>query len=693
MFLRIFLLMFFSWINLANAWYFPVHALIAEEGVVKTPILVKKILSRNYEKLFESENDQSLQLCPNFEAPFFDVTKKIQDKCIPYNTLPAMAGDHSSFPNELKGMLFSPKDKISLGLRIVQGAQDHWDEVLSWENKKPSDATKKSFIRKLDIFLTMVDPDYLSRAQGGTTHFAPADEAYPKVMDELTLNGRVDNLLNQFIFHHLRSLQYARLSKYPGKNQSSYRWIAFMEHAFAQHFLEDGFASGHIVMFAPYLTPESDFNRLMRHDYFNRTGLNVSRVRTPISCSYLRLLGDKSVVGIDDPKSVCWTTYGDGFLNNGDGTDLKWAASAIAQTEVLFSMAFEPEIFKPLLNENICKNGMDIDEIFSQINPFNPWNISRETIREKSWTCDNKRFVLKKALDSLNYLEKTPLIGEINANSNKPIPNNTISKKQVGQPFETCLDINEWNIDKDSVEKTQKYCPPKTAINLGKPDANLLAGVLTSMPVSQADKKELFGSDPFSSSLSSQLSVGFPFLANLGSKESVYFGFNFQFGIAYRLEHVIASNPNFGAGELLVGLYNAAQIGRGNPDPITIANFEFRTALFNMGLDYLFNKLYFGIFKEGKPQYKDIVGQFDFTYSWLSGLRYYNQLIQREGKSKLSAWDIEVFTINLPLNDEIRGLERISRIPSQIRLRMGEDIQNNSFMIGLEFAVGFSRSF
>ena len=83
MFLRIFLSMFFSWINLANAWYFPEHALIAEEGVVKTPILVKKILSRNYEKLFESENDQSLQLCPNFEAPFFDVTKKIQDKCIP----------------------------------------------------------------------------------------------------------------------------------------------------------------------------------------------------------------------------------------------------------------------------------------------------------------------------------------------------------------------------------------------------------------------------------------------------------------------------------------------------------------------------------------------------------------------------------------------------------------------------------
>lgn len=692
MLLRIVPIIFFCWINSALAWYFPEHAIIAEEGLQKIPFIAKEILSRNYKQLL---NNDSPLLCPNIDAPFFDITKKVQDNCIPYNTLPAMAGDHSSLPMELKNQLYSSKEKGSLGLRIVQGSQDHWKEVLSLDDKNPSEARKKTFIRKLDIFLTMVDDDYLKRAAGSTTHFAPADEIYPKVLSDLVNNGRVDNLLNQFIFHHLRSLQYARLSRYSSKDQSSYRWIAFMEHAFAIHFLEDGFASGHIVMFDPYLTPESDFNRLMRHDYFNRNGLNVSRVRSPLSCSYFRLLGDKSVVGIDDPNSVCWTTYGDGFLKKTDGYDLKWASGAIAQTETLFAMAFEPDAFKPLLNKDICTNKkeLDLEEVFFNINPFHPWNIGRESIREKSWTCDKKQFVLKKALDSLNYLEKTPLIGEINANSNKIIPINTISKKQVGQPFEVCQEINEWNIDKDSVDNTQKYCPPKSAINLGKPDASLLTGILTSMPVSQADKKELFGSDPFSSSLSSQLSVGFPFLANLGSQESVYFGFNFQFGISYRLEHVIASNPNFGAAEFLVGVYNAAQIGRGNPDPITIGNLEFRTALFNMGLDYLFNKIYFGIFKEGKPKYEDIVGQFDFTYSWLSGFRYYNQFIAREGKSKLSAWDIEVFTLNLPLNDEIRGLERISRIPSQIRLRMGEDILNKSFMIGLEFAVGFSRSF
>lgn len=142
-----------------------------------------------------------------------------------------------------------------------------------------------------------------------------------------------------------------------------------------------------------------------------------------------------------------------------------------------------------------------------------------------------------------------------------------------------------------------------------------------------------------------------------------------------------------------MGLYNAAQIGRGNPDPLSAGNFEFRTALINFGLNRLFNKIYFGIFKEGKPKYQDIVGQFDFTYSFFNGFRYYTQLIQREGKTKLKAWDIEVFTLNLPLNDEIRGTERISRIPSQIRLRMGEDVNYDAFMIGLEFAVGFSRSF
>lgn len=690
MFLRLSLIIFFAGINSAFAWYFPEHALIAEEALQKTPLLAKEILSKNYKKLI---SDNSSQLCPNIDAPFLDITKEIQDACIPYNTLPAMAGDHSSFPNELKEHLHS-KEKISLGLRIVKGAQDHWREVKSAEEKNPSDARLRSFIRKLDIFLTMVDPDYLTRATGGTTHFAPADEIYPNVLKELTDNGRVDNLLNQFIFHHLRSLQYARLSRLPGKDQSSHRWIAFLEHAFAIHFLQDGFASGHIVMFAPYLTPESDFNRLMRHDYFNRNGLNVSRVRSPISCSYFRLLGDKSIVGIDDPKSVCWTTYGDGFLNKSDGYDLKWASNAVAQVETQFSMAFDPESFQFLLNENICSSNraVDLDEIFSHINPFNPWNIQSATVREKTWTCDQKRFVVKKSLDSLNYLAKTPLIGEINANSNKSIPINTISKKQIGQPFEVCSDVNEWNIDKDSIERTQKYCPPNSAINLGKPDISLLTGSITSMPVPQADKKELFGSDPFSSSLSQQLAIGFPVLA-LPSQDSSYFGFNFQFGISYRLEYVIAENPNFGAAEFLVGLYNAAQISKGNPDPITAANFEFRSALPNFGLDYLFKKIYFGLFKEGKPQYEDIVGQFDFTYSFITGFRYYTQLIEREGKKKLRAWDIEVFTINLPLNDEIRGLERISRIPSQFRLRMGSDVNNDNFMIGIEFTVGFSRSF
>jgi hypothetical protein len=693
MFIRIFPLIFFCLVDSAYPWYFPEHALITEEGVQKTPKIAKDILARNYKKIFDSKNDKLLQLCPNFEAPFLDTRKKNQDMCIPYNTLSALAGDHSNLPEELIDLLYSNKDEISLGLRIVQGTQDHWAEVTHLKNKNPSDARRRSFIRKLDIFLTMIDSGYLTRAEDSNTHFAPADEIYSKVLNDLTVEGRVDNLLNQFILHHLRSLQYARLSKNPGKNQSSYRWIAFLEHAFALHFLEDGFASGHIVMFAPFLTPESNFNQLMRHDFFNRNGLNVSRVRSPLSCSYFRLLGDKSVVGIDDPKSVCWKTYGDGFLNKTDGYDLKWAADAVARTEVLFAIALEPEVFNPLLLEKTCNNQADLNEVFSLINPFQPWSIARETFRKQTWTCENKKFVLKKTLDSLNYLEKTPLIEEINANSNKPIPLKSISKKQVGQPFEPCSEIKDWDIDKDSIVKSKKYCPPKTAINLGKPDVSLLSGVLTTMPVPQADKKEIFGSDPFSSSLSSQLSIGFPFLANLVTEDSIYFGVNFQFGISYRLEHVIADNPNFGAAELLVGLYNAAQIGRGNPDPLTAGNFEFRTALINYGLNSLFNKIYFGIFKEGKPQYKDIVGQFDFTYSFINGFRYYTQLIQREGKTKLKAWDIEVFTLNLPLNDDIRGEERISRIPSQFRLRMGEDVNYNAFMIGIEFAVGFSRSF
>jgi hypothetical protein len=692
--LGMFFFIFFCWIHSGYSWYFPEHALISEEGLRITPNFAKKILDRNYKKLLESKENGGPKLCPNIDAPYFDDTKETQDLCIPYSSLPALAADHSNYPAELKDFLFAKGDEMSLALRIVQGTQDHWKEVHLLELKKQSDAKRRSLIRKLDIFLTIVDPDYLTRAQNHSTHFAPADEIYPKVIKELVENGRVDNLLNQFIVHHLRSLQYARLSKYKTENQAANRWIAFLEHAFAIHFLEDAFAAGHLVMYAPYLTPESNYNRLMRHDYFNRNGLDVSRSRSPLACSYFRLLGEKSMPGIEDPSSVCWVTFGDGFLNKGNGKDLEWAAKTVADVEVSFAMAFEPEEFKRLLNNNICtaNNKDEIEKIFANTNPFNPWNINQDALRVMPWTCEEKGFVIKKKLDSLDYLEKTPLIKEINANSNEPVPN-TISEKQIGQPYEVCVGIKEFKVDPDSVKRTKELCPPKMAINFGKPDISLLTNNLTSMPVSQADKKELLGSDPFSSAVSSQLSIGFPYLTNFGSQASSFIGVNFQFGFSYRLEYVIADNPNFGAAEILAGIYNAAQIGRGNPDPLTIANFEFRSALPNWGIDLLFKKLYFNLFKEGKPKYEDIVGQFSFTYSWLTGFRYYAQLIEREGKGKLYAWDIEVFTINFPLNDEIRGLERISRIPSQLRLRMGADNQTHSFMIGLEFAVGFSRSF
>ncbi len=692
MLLRFILLLFVFWIFPAFSWYFPEHALITEKGLMTAPLTVKKVLSEKYKELVE--NETNLELCPNIDAPFFDITKITQDKCIPYNTLPALASDHSSFPEELKNHLIT-KNGNSLGGRIVQGAQDHWKEVLALDIKNISEAKRRSLIRKLDIFLTMVDSDYINRAENHSSHFAPADEIYSKVIKDLVQDGRIDNLLNQFIVHHLRSLQFARLSNQKGKNQNLYRWIAFLEHAFALHFLQDGFASGHIVMFAPYLTPESNFNRIMRHDYFNRNGLDVSRSKSPLSCSYFRLMGESSIPGIEDPKSVCWTTFGDGFLNKTDGLDFKWAANAVTKMETLFAIALDSNEFKKLLLPDLCLNqkSMDLDEIFSFINPYQPWMIRETNLRLRKWECFDKQFILKKTIDSISYLEKTPQIKEINANTNHPLPSESISKIQVGEPLEECVDSVKEKVDKDSVEKTSKFCPSNKAVNLGKPDVNLLSGIISSMPITQADKKELFGSDPFSSNLSSQLSIGFPILANFISEESVYFGFNFQFGISYRLEHVIADNPNFGAAELLVGIYNAGQIGRGDPNPVTVANFEFRSALPNFGLDYLFNKFYFGLFKEGKPKYNDIVGQFDFTYSFIDGFRYYTQLLQRTGQPSLRAWDIEVFTINLPLNDEIRGLERISRIPSQIRLRMGKDVSSKSFMIGLEFAVGFSRSF
>ena len=112
--------------NSLSAWYYPEHAIIADEALKYLPPQIKKVLARKYRTFAEYNQVEGYQLCHDLSSPFYYKTKKEQKKCIPYSTLAAMAADHSNDVDELKQFLKQSDKTDSIGLQLVRGAQDHW---------------------------------------------------------------------------------------------------------------------------------------------------------------------------------------------------------------------------------------------------------------------------------------------------------------------------------------------------------------------------------------------------------------------------------------------------------------------------------------------------------------------------------------------------------------------------------------
>ena len=464
-----------------------------------------------------------------------------------------------------------------------------------------------------------------------------------------------------------------------------------MEHGFAMHFFQDAFASGHIIMFDNYLTKESDYSRLMRHDYFNRTGVPVTKMLTPISCSYSRMMKDAKY--IPNYTDICWTTYGDGYLAKTDGMDLKKAAQGIAMVQAQFAMALSPKSFKKYGDIEYCrKHTRMTQKIIDEVNSFPYWITPVETSDNKKWTCRERTLVINGVLDAIENLTKTNKIRSINANSNNPNPK-VLNKQTLGNPIEKCVAIDKWKIKSKTARATARYCPSQEALHLGNPGTSLVRPYLASWPISQSNKTGFFGKDPFETGFSWQIGFTTPYIYRFGDFNQSQLGVNFQGGVSYRLQHVLASDPNFGVAELWAGLYSSGVFTAYKAIPVTMLTVDFRTIVPTMALSALFRKLIYALFIKDRPSYSSLVRQFDMSLHLFSGFRWHYQFVILKNIRSIGGWDIEIVNLSFPLEDTIMGIERFSRIPTQVRLRMGRDIYQDAFTIGLEFAFGVSRPF
>ena len=187
-----------------------------------------------------------------------------------YASWMGIGGDHSCSPeNMLKSVLYS-----EWILKVADVAAVLKNDLLKAKNNSEI----INAIRNSDIRFQRVDFDYATRAGSISVHFLLArdsiNENSIKYFDECMKEGGDLNSLGAYAWFHtialLKASEYSRLD--PEHSQrSSLILSAMADEAFALHFLEDAFASGHIT--------GSWGNSALKkgtHDYYNEKGLKVA---------------------------------------------------------------------------------------------------------------------------------------------------------------------------------------------------------------------------------------------------------------------------------------------------------------------------------------------------------------------------------------------------------------------------------
>jgi hypothetical protein len=220
-----------------------------------------------------------------------------------------------------------------------------------------------SYVHDLDVALYFIDSGYVTRARATRVHFRDVGRSFDRVLADLAKEGRIDDLLGRFVFHHTRSLILAANGK---------RGDALLEHAFAMHFLEDAFAAGHLVMSDASWNEGRDAVRL-RHDAFNTEGLEVTHEMSHEPCS--TLASDTLELAGLPP---CWTTSGDGYLGlTPDTSDRLHASAALSRAELAFAIALNPSRFEAYASE---LGEREVTSLGAKLDPA-PWWTADPNVR------------------------------------------------------------------------------------------------------------------------------------------------------------------------------------------------------------------------------------------------------------------------------------------------------------------------
>ncbi|NCA74752.1 MAG: hypothetical protein EOM90_00310 [Alphaproteobacteria bacterium] len=187
-----------------------------------------------------------------------------------YTAWPAIAGDHSTSSENMMYNILQTEWILKVA-DIAARLQNGLDEA-----RNQSERVNR--MRDSDIKLLRADPEYVSRAGGNNGHFLMAlpdvNITAPEYFAKCFEKGCELNTIGIYTWFHISAIRKAAClhsQRLTSEQRSAYALSALADEAFALHFLEDSFTSGHIAGIWGDAS-----QRKGTHDYYNEKGLEIT---------------------------------------------------------------------------------------------------------------------------------------------------------------------------------------------------------------------------------------------------------------------------------------------------------------------------------------------------------------------------------------------------------------------------------
>ena len=244
------------------AWIYPEHRDIA--------VLAIQNLSPEYRSLLDKLwAEARIGYEDRLTEAVIDATQSIKPAQLDYASWPAISGDHSCSPINLLYNVFQT-DWI---LKVADIAAQLKIDIAGSKNR----SELINALRDSDNKFQRVDPEYATRAGSNNSHFLLArpdvDTDAREYLTACLEEGAELNALGVYAWFHISALSKAvryATEDLTSEEKSALILSALADEAFALHFLEDVFASGHTAG-----TWGNASQRKGTHDYYNEHGLEV----------------------------------------------------------------------------------------------------------------------------------------------------------------------------------------------------------------------------------------------------------------------------------------------------------------------------------------------------------------------------------------------------------------------------------